>query len=79
MKHPPDLQNLQKHCATRHLRDQLDFKLEVDHRGHVTFLVKTETFDQFKTVILSLADFLTKDDSPPATKLGLAFGTPERR
>jgi hypothetical protein len=78
MKQLPQLQKLQKHCH-KHLRNHREFKLEVDHHGHVTFLVKTETFAKFKDVILDLAEFLTRDDVPPATKLNLAFGTPERR
>lgn len=81
MQHPPDLQKiqkLQKH-ARKHFRDQLDFDLDIDAHGHCKLVIKTKSFEQLKATILALADFLTNDEPIPATKLGLAFGTPERR
>jgi hypothetical protein len=78
-KNPPELQRLKEHCH-RHLPDLFDFDLDMDAHGHWKLVIKTRNFQQLKGVILALADFLTDDQEPlPATKLNLAFGTPERR
>jgi hypothetical protein len=78
MPHPIDLQKLKDHCR-RHLPDRFDFELDMDAHGHWKLVIKTKSFEQLKGTILALADFLTQDQPIPATKLQLAFGTPERR
>jgi len=65
--------DLRKHCK----RQAFDFDLDIDLHGHCRLVIRTQSFEQLKATILKLADFLTTDQSIPATRLGLAFGIPE--
>jgi hypothetical protein len=74
MKHQK-LARFQQRCHNQ----GFEFELKIAPNGHCSLQIKTDSFEAMKGTILAFADALTEDHSPPATELGLAFGTPERR